>query len=494
MDASPIIDHGMAYKYMVKYASKGESRSRDAQRLLARLVRESAGMDEGDDNRLSLQQILRRVLQTCTTRRDMGAQEVMHLLMQTPSVHHNLEFVITSTVVNNTEVVANNAGGLWRRAALLEGYARRSTRATWVRQQDVPQDIQAMPYSEFAARFRLTNDGRITALTGRNRVVSFQPFVSCNPRGPRYHEYCRNSLVKFKAWEGELWEGWGGAEGELACTDDAAAKARMITNWEAFRGECLSLDPSARPRGFSARDANWEADRQRNRRRRREGQDEEEGSSEGSDELGDLTDGELSGSDGDDDNLDGIHGAGGPLADDDVLTRRWADGRDGQEHDWGNGRWAERTGVRVEDARSWVSHTSAAAGAEAARAAAAAAESAAGEGITGVPILPAGGGQLVLNEKLQLAVDIVVERAAVEIEFSEAAALARRQRLPPPEDNRGPPLRMVMSGTAGTGKTVAIREMLRRVGHERFLVMAPTGNAACALPRGQVRRGGRGQK
>lgn len=224
VDASPIVDHGMAYKYMVKYASKGESRSRDAQRLLAQLVRESERMDEGDENRLSLVQILRRVLQTCTTRRDMGAQEVMHLLMQTASVYHDLEFVRASTVLNSHEVVGNAEGsGLRRQANLLEGYARRADMTAWAPRQAMPVNIAAMPYSEFAARFRLQRNGAITALTGRNRVVSFRPFASCNPRGSRYHEYCRNSLNKFKAWEGPLWQGWGGAEGELATTDDAVA-------------------------------------------------------------------------------------------------------------------------------------------------------------------------------------------------------------------------------------------------------------------------------
>lgn len=91
VDASPIVDHGLAYSYMVNYASKGESRSKQAKRVLTHMVSASAGLAEDDPDRLSLQQILRRTLQTCATRRDMGAQEDMHLLLQTPSVHHDLE-------------------------------------------------------------------------------------------------------------------------------------------------------------------------------------------------------------------------------------------------------------------------------------------------------------------------------------------------------------------------------------------------------------------
>lgn len=47
------------------------------------------------------------------------------------------------------------------------------------------------------------------------------------------------------------------------------------------------------------------------------------------------------------------------------------------------------------------------------------------------------------------------------------------------------PLRMVLTGTAGTGKSVVNNEMMRRIGGERLKLMAPTGNAACGL-RGQV--------
>lgn len=110
----------------------------------------------------------------------------------------------------------------------------------------------------------------------------------------------------------------------------------------------------------------------------------------------------------------------------------------------------------------------------------------AAEPITGallLQVLPAGVGQHVLNEKQQLAVDLVCEQAQMEIAFRQAVAQADARGGTRLEDDRGEPLRLVMSGTAGTGKTVAIREKLRRVGQSTFLVLAPTGNAACALSR-----------
>lgn len=398
---------------------------------------------------------------------------MMHLLMQTPSVHHNLEFVVATTVANSTEVRGTSTGGLRCVRSLLDGYAARNNTDTWVARRDMPSGLEPMPYSEFASCFRVNRGGLITRLTGSNRAVSFRPFVSCSPRGGRYHEYCRNSLVKYRSWSGGLWEGWGGEEGELATTEDPVARQRMIDNWVSFRDTTLQLDPAERPRGFTARDLDFTHNR-RQRRRRREGEDSER-------EENEEDDGSSYGfSDDEEENLDGIHGDGGPLREDGVVTRRWADGRDGQSVDWSNGQWAQNASVR-EDTTTWVSMNRDSAAADTRRAAA--------EGITGVQtrVLPAEGGEHVLNEKQQLAVTLVYERAEVEIAFREAVARADAEGAPRPQDNRGEPLRLVMSGTAGTGKTVAIWEMLRRVGQSRFLVLAPTGNAACALSGGQVR-------
>lgn len=44
-----------------------------------------------------------------------------------------------------------------------------------------------------------------------------------------------------------------------------------------------------------------------------------------------------------------------------------------------------------------------------------------------------------------------------------------------------PPLRAILTGTAGTGKTVVINSMVRTIGAEKSLLFAPTGCAACNI-------------
>lgn len=98
-------------------------------------------------------------------------------------------------------------------------------------------------------------------------------------------------------------------------------------------------------------------------------------------------------------------------------------------------------------------------------------------GVTGRAVLPAGGGQFDLNNKQQRAVDIILY--AIELTSSSPTVTTSRRR-------RGDALRLIMTGRAGTGKTVAIREMVRSTDRHRLLLLAPTWNAACAIG-GQVR-------
>ena len=90
-----------------------------------------------------------------------------------------------------------------------------------------------------------------------------------------------------------------------------------------------------------------------------------------------------------------------------------------------------------------------------------------------------------LNTKQAHAVNIVrqhdLQLQAYRDQRARTGEMHPGQAVDPPE-----PLRMIMAGTAGTGKTVVINEMVRTVGAEKFKLLAPTGNAACGIG-GQVR-------
>lgn len=96
-----------------------------------------------------------------------------------------------------------------------------------------------------------------------------------------------------------------------------------------------------------------------------------------------------------------------------------------------------------------------------------------------------------LNAKQVHAINIVVRRAQrldacrpdhEPLQHSGGAGVGEESIIQASSE----PLRMLLAGTAGTGKTVVIKEMVRRVTREGFILLGPTGNAACGIG-GQVR-------
>ncbi|CAN0124566.1 unnamed protein product, partial [Scytosiphon promiscuus] len=442
VDASFIVDRGMAYRYMAKYASKGESRSKEAQRILTEMINEAHAQPE--DDRPHMGALLQRTMMRATTRRDMGCQEVMHNLLQMESVLHNLAFATVDTEDTTVELNASA-----RCTTLLQGYQYRLESRVWSPTiSDKPSNdiLEAMSYAEFAAQFFIprTSARQIKRIASdTNRVVTFKPWGSSNPAGDRYPDYCRNSLVRFKPWSGELSNGWGGLPGELACTDCVVARDRMVVNWVAFATPMLR--ESIQPPGFSARDLHTarRIPRRRSRRRGEEGHGDRSNDEEGASDDDEWED---------DDHLDGVHGEARPG--DHSEVRQW---QQDPEHDWSANGWVGQA-AGPQNAASWVR--------DAMRRGSETTVSS-----TATVVQPP-----TLNEKQALAVDVVRSHAN---QLDEYRLAVRRGTSPLPP--LAEPLRMVLTGTAGTGKTVVINEMVRLLGEHRFKLLAPTGCAACGI-------------
>jgi len=450
VDFSPIVDHGGATTYMVKYASKGESSSKEAKKMLTTLVHGAAEQPLDDPERLTLPQILRRIVNCATTRRDMGVQEVMHMNLQIPMVFNNVEFVRAAT--QNTDVEVQRGapdGGLRPVRGLLEAYARRMDQGEWApqgRERPAVSDVAAMNFCEFAATFKLDRQQKIVAHTRDNRVVTFQPYFSNSATSPVYPDYCRSQLVKYRPWAGDLHNGWVGQPGETADTTDDAARSNMVTQWRTWAESQRRLPREQMPYGFCARDL----DTQRRRRREpRGGRDNDPRELESDDEN----------------NPDFLNGNLPDPADDDDVVRRWSDGRDGVQPDWTQSNWSEGVGVG-DGASAWVRQ-------QAAAPLPRPSDDAAASGV--------GGSGPQLNDEQALAVRLVTDYARALDAHRQAADAAREAGAAVHVPDLPRPLRMFLTGTAGTGKTVVIREMVLRLGRDRFLLLAPTGNAACAI-------------
>ena len=165
VDASFIVDRGMAYRYMVKYASKGESRSRDAQKLLTTLLNDAS--EQAIDERLSMPRMLQSAMMRCPTRRDMGAQEVHHLNFQAKSVDHNMSFARASTQKDSVELQRGPGGRREIRRDTLTACGERLDAQTWPSRTILVNDaLRDMPRADFVMDFYVGRNGLITRCRG----------------------------------------------------------------------------------------------------------------------------------------------------------------------------------------------------------------------------------------------------------------------------------------------------------------------------------------
>ena len=139
----------------------------------------------------------------------------------------------------------------------------------------------------------------------RNRVVTFRPIYSSDPRGDKCPDYCRNRLVRFRPWNGDLANGWGGAEGDVAQTEDPDKRQAMVDAWTDFAERTLLLPERQRPTGFSAPDLRPARRRRRRQRHRRVDDPTGDGSTNESDGSSCSQDSE------DEPNLGGVYGNAG---------------------------------------------------------------------------------------------------------------------------------------------------------------------------------------
>ena len=159
-----------------------------------------AASDGQSDMRPTLRDMMRNVTMKCTTRRDMGVQEVMHLLLQVPSVDHDLEFLRARSETISIELVDDGAnGGLVGRRDLLQAYALRMQDDAWALTASGRPPLRsagACRSLRSTQNFRFNNRGRLVSHTRTTRLIMSCPTFSSNPRSCTYLDYCRNILVR----------------------------------------------------------------------------------------------------------------------------------------------------------------------------------------------------------------------------------------------------------------------------------------------------------
>jgi hypothetical protein len=261
VDFQPVVDRFAAARYMAKYTSKAEKCSQTSAAVRERLI--ASLPDDGTSATLS-----RRALILSIANRDWTRQEVDHYLLNLPLVFTSEVFQTVSLsggrwvrlrqrdAVGDEDAVeaADAVGGaaadddvgndrrdgdgrLLTSRSFLDAYATRLSLLPAALQND-PRVVQELEECNIEQFFRLwyvpTNDGlpiRRRRPNERLPIPRFVPHFSSNPRGPHFAEYCKYSLLRYKPWtddvsscvgleEEDTVEGWKAAWLEYVASDE----------------------------------------------------------------------------------------------------------------------------------------------------------------------------------------------------------------------------------------------------------------------------------
>ena len=166
------------------YITKNEPRSQSLKEIFTTIVQ---GLRESSNNN-SLKTVQKLLINT-VGERDYSAQETCHLLLQLPMFKASRDFIILS--LDGSRAVEDHLEEGQRATALsiVDHYMERPntphfnsmTLLEFARQYSMPKTLGAQP-------------------TPRNRriVVIPRPYISPDPAGEKYKQYCRQSLMQHK--------------------------------------------------------------------------------------------------------------------------------------------------------------------------------------------------------------------------------------------------------------------------------------------------------
>ena len=191
VDMQYIVTRQRVLQYCTKYVTKSEPRSQSLKEIFTTIVH---GLKEGNTSLKAVQKLLINIV----GERDYSAQETCHLLLQLPMFKASRDFVILS--LDGSRAVEDRLEEGQRATALsiVDHYMGRPdssqfnsmTLLEFARQYSMPQTLGAEP-------------------TPRNRriVVIPRPYISPDPAGEKYEQYCRQSLMRHKCFRSSsrLW-------------------------------------------------------------------------------------------------------------------------------------------------------------------------------------------------------------------------------------------------------------------------------------------------
>ena len=183
VDMQYIVSRQRVLQYCTKYVTKSEPRSQSLKDIFTTVVR---GLREGNSSLKAVQKLLINTV----GERDYSAQETCHLL-QLPMFKASRDFVILS--LDGSRAVEDHLEEGQRATALsiVDHYVGRPH----------PPHFNSMTLLEFSRQYSMPKTvGAEPTRRSRRIVVIPRPYVSPDPAGDKYEQYCRQSLMQHKCF------------------------------------------------------------------------------------------------------------------------------------------------------------------------------------------------------------------------------------------------------------------------------------------------------
>ena len=184
VDMQYIVSRERVLQYCTKYVTKSEPRSQSLKEIFTTIVR---GLRQGNSSLKAVQKLLINTV----GERDYSAQETCHLLLQLPMFKASRDFVILS--LDGSRAVEDHLEEGQRATALsiVDHYMGRPN----------SPHFNNMTLLEFARQYSMPKSlGCEPSRRSRRIVVIPRPYVSPDPAGDKYEQYCRQSLMQHKCF------------------------------------------------------------------------------------------------------------------------------------------------------------------------------------------------------------------------------------------------------------------------------------------------------
>ena len=182
VDMQYIVSRHRVLQYCSKYVIKSEPRSQSLKEIFTTIVR---SLREGNTSLKAVQKLLINTV----GERDYSAQETCHLLLQLPMFKTSRDFIILS--LDGSRAVEDHLeeGQCATALSIVDHYMGR------------PQSphFNSMTLLEFAQQYSMPKTlGTQPNARSRRIVIIPRPYVSSDPAGEKYEQYCRQSLMQHK--------------------------------------------------------------------------------------------------------------------------------------------------------------------------------------------------------------------------------------------------------------------------------------------------------